>query len=533
MSNPSKPPLDGPHKGEIKVSSKTLAHISRGLYRSTAGALKELVSNAYDADADEVVISTNPPAFGSVTCRDNGSGWTIAEFRELMEGRIGDSAKRLDSDLTPQHSRPIIGRIGIGLMAVAQICHEFEVWSHHRASETAFHGVVTIRDTLEQELDGTPPPEDRQLPVGQYRCEPVPFSQEEAGTTIVVTDVKRGFTLKHQHTARGQEEHGRVASGTPRNFRAFLKECYRQRSVTALGDYWELLWGLAVQCPVPYLRGGPVDRYAVQGDVDEVGAFLQQKLPQSLNLRVDQVCVCKPLLLPNTGTGGEPVPCSVHFFQIDEDVYGSRLRAHGYFLAQARAVRPSELRGVLIRVRGVGIGTYDKSFLDYSEWAAGPRLQQVTGEIYVEEGLEDALNIDRDSFNEMHPHYLHLQRCLHNSLTGIFKSLTADSKNRSSAEAERRSARTRQRLTARIRDISGIAFRIRPAPASQDALVEVDIDTQQVLAKRQVGWTRSARRSETAVNVAIAAAVADALHPDEGSSAQRFAVLMELLREVL
>ena len=44
----------------------------------------------------------------------------------------------------------------------------------------------------------------------------------------------------------------------------------------------------------------------------------------------------------------------------------------------------------------MGIGYYDQSMLDYRS-NEGPRSRWVTGEIYVHEGLEDALNVDRDS----------------------------------------------------------------------------------------------------------------------------------------
>ncbi len=58
----------------IKLSSKTLVHISSGLYRSTANALKELISNAFDADATLVEINTISPRFDTLTCKDNGTG---------------------------------------------------------------------------------------------------------------------------------------------------------------------------------------------------------------------------------------------------------------------------------------------------------------------------------------------------------------------------------------------------------------------------------------------------------------------------
>lgn len=48
---------------KIRVHEKALAHLSRGLYRSPASALRELVSNAWDANATTVAINTNYPNF--------------------------------------------------------------------------------------------------------------------------------------------------------------------------------------------------------------------------------------------------------------------------------------------------------------------------------------------------------------------------------------------------------------------------------------------------------------------------------------
>ena len=120
----------------IRVSSKILGHISAGIYRSPGGALKELISNAFDADATRVVITTNWPSFDVITCRDNGDGMTKEKFKRIMTKEIGDSNKRItndgnNKDLTNQ-GRPIIGWLGIGMLGIAQICHEFQIISHHR-----------------------------------------------------------------------------------------------------------------------------------------------------------------------------------------------------------------------------------------------------------------------------------------------------------------------------------------------------------------------------------------------------------------
>lgn len=43
------------------------------------------------------------------------------------------------------------------------------------------------------------------------------------------------------------------------------------------------------------------------------------------------------------------------------------------------------------------------------------RKSQVTAEIFVREGLDDAINLDRESFNYAHPHYQFLTKWLHSA----------------------------------------------------------------------------------------------------------------------
>jgi len=72
----------------IKVSKKILADVSSGIYRTPANAVKEVVSNAFDAGAHRVYISTNGPYFDTFTCKDDGEGISAKEFMEIML-RIG------------------------------------------------------------------------------------------------------------------------------------------------------------------------------------------------------------------------------------------------------------------------------------------------------------------------------------------------------------------------------------------------------------------------------------------------------------
>jgi hypothetical protein len=51
------------------------------------------------------------------------------------------------------------------------------------------------------------------------------------------------------------------------------------------------------------------------------------------------------------------------------------------------------------------------------------RLSQVTAEIFVTDGLDGALNIDRESFNYSHPHYIYIKKWLHAALKLLFNRL--------------------------------------------------------------------------------------------------------------
>jgi HSP90 family molecular chaperone len=88
---------------KIRVHEKALAHLSRGLYRSPASALRELVSNAWDANATQVLVSTNYPHFAQISVHDNGDGFGKDEFKRLMAGGIGNSEKRQTTNWSPRH----------------------------------------------------------------------------------------------------------------------------------------------------------------------------------------------------------------------------------------------------------------------------------------------------------------------------------------------------------------------------------------------------------------------------------------------
>jgi HSP90 family molecular chaperone len=128
-----------PRTVPVNVSARILRHISRGIYRTPAGALKELISNAYDAAALKVTVNTRWPAFDTMTITDDGKGMTAAEFEQLVK-HIGFSSKTAGEPFdvpTVGKTRTKIGHYGIGLLAVGQIAARMKVVSKTKNSRSS------------------------------------------------------------------------------------------------------------------------------------------------------------------------------------------------------------------------------------------------------------------------------------------------------------------------------------------------------------------------------------------------------------
>jgi hypothetical protein len=435
---------------QIVVHEKALAHLSRGLYRSPASALRELVSNAWDANASHVLITTNYPHFAQIAVQDNGDGFSKDEFARLMGGGIGNSEKRQSSE--PRIAgRPLIGRLGIGMLGIAQICGSFEVSSKPKQGK-AFRAQVHLYDLIREQLDENNPDivkgggGTREVDVGEYHFVDLDDDALSRGTRITSDDVHPTFIRSFRESLKLKD-----FREPPLDWSKCLKVVSAVHTLHELGDYWKLLWELAAACPVPYIGEDSVPQSAIRG--------MQQRLIEyDFTVRVDGIPLRKPVHLRGNVAGYtvEKIPAK------SWDVYGRKLDCEGYVVVQeGKQLQPDELRGIMIRIKNVGVGYYDGSFLDYP-FNEGPRAKWVTGEIFVQAGLEDALNIDRDSFNRFHPEFRTLQKYVHSILRGevfpaVYRKLTGRSARREAQRIESRAAGLKEVVSASL----GAAVKVR------------------------------------------------------------------------
>jgi len=558
----------------IKVTSGILLHIGAGIYSSVAGAIKELVSNAFDADATRVVISTGCPEFESIQVTDNGTGMSVADFRKAMAS-IGTSLKRPLQSVkwTAKYNRPIIGMLGIGLMALTQICDEATIESTQEGKDTKFvakldftqfrHRISQQRmaATLEILRDRAPErpldesaevdtetlamlelarmAEERLAEEGIEDTEGeqlgycvvysnLPAVPEEHGTTITLTKLDPGVVTSLRDEGRAIDAMPQHIQSRGLTWQEFCQELRRfsweelcerlrlrtgQLAFNALPQYHQFLWELAVMTPVEYFDRGPL---LVKKDI-----LVEKKRELEryrFSLLVDNQKLYKPILLPSgdVGKNESPEPELDYYLEPlerDDEVDGERLRYHGYVFWQRAQVEPSALRGLQIYIRDIGIGLYDQTLLNFSVINPSSRAGQMSGEIYVEEGLERALNVDRNSFRETDAHYVALQRHVFNVIghrgEGIVgKSVDAYYKRKQRADQQAAKAHF-EGLGLLVQQLSNekLGLEVSDERSSEPCTI---IGDRLLLYDKFPGWPRSSFKRQLAQRllVAIEAAIA-------------------------
>ena len=107
----------------FEISLSVLDHLGRNLSRSCAPVLGEAISNAWDADSENVHIYIDREN-NNFFIKDDGIGMTAEDFQNKFL-KIGYS-KRKEGAAASAKGRPFIGRKGIGKLGGRQIFSIYE-----------------------------------------------------------------------------------------------------------------------------------------------------------------------------------------------------------------------------------------------------------------------------------------------------------------------------------------------------------------------------------------------------------------------
>lgn len=490
----------------LKTDERVIARVTDGIYRQPGSALRELISNAYDADATRVVIKTDAPRFERISVEDDGHGMEPEALAHVLL-HIGGSAKRNDIGASigvtslgdPTKSpggRKLIGKIGIGLFSVSQLTHTFQIITKVKGDDHRTVATIALRQYADDEATtgagGTRKFESGKVNIWREKA----ADTEAHGTTIVLTSIRPQArdTLRSREIWNAIEHNESQLEGEERQviqpprfhigrldhtgaalkattdgktsdlpwekgdapavaFKKLVQSVWNESThgspnpqLDRIFDYYlRMVWQLSLAVPLPYVDGHLFDM-----DIDGwAEAFQLSNLPKGAAQKIDaagkplreavgltdpaervgdfevlfdDLKLARPIKFQGLPTTGNALKkqlvfvgkCREEFKKIPRELSGGPLDFEAYLFWTPK-VAPVEHQGALIRIHGSSGTLFDSTFMRY-QVSEQTRLRQITCEIFVKEGLDSALNIDRESFNSAHPHSVYITKWLHGAL---------------------------------------------------------------------------------------------------------------------
>ena len=182
---------------KMTVDLNVLDHLGINLYSNIAAVLTEAVANAWDADAETVVIKIAPDKEW-IEIIDDGVGMTVADMNEKYL-RVGYRRREEDTahGKFTAKGRKVMGRKGLGKLSLFSIAKLIDVQS---AKDGHAHGLRISVDEIHESVEKNEP---------YYRPSPLPAEEVSVtkGTKIVLRDIKRqrlgrGVTALRKRLAR-------------------------------------------------------------------------------------------------------------------------------------------------------------------------------------------------------------------------------------------------------------------------------------------------------------------------------------------
>jgi hypothetical protein len=240
----------------VTIDKSHIITIGERLYAESIEFIRELVNNAYDADADLVDVTVTGE---TVEVRDNGTGMDREGLRQYFN--IGSPFK-LEASRSPVFHRQRIGQFGIGKFATLSACRRFEVTT--RKGDFAARIVF---DKADWEASG-----DRwNLPMEVLP----PEVREGDGTTVVLIGLLRKFEVR--------DIEAKIIEGTP------LKAPHFKVMLNGHRIYPRSLSG---HC-IPVLDGTPFG--PVTGEIVILPETAAKKEELGIEVKVKQVTIKREL----------------------------------------------------------------------------------------------------------------------------------------------------------------------------------------------------------------------------------------------
>jgi len=330
----------------LRVDKKIVELLSKQTYqKSFSSAIREMVSNSYDADALSINISFDK-TFSYIEIIDDGNGMTRNEFEKYLT----IAGTKQDNPLTRKYKRKKIGQFGVGFLSIFPFCESLEITTTVANSTEVLKALIPTIDYFKDNLKTST------RKIDETYVDDIPIS----GTININPSEK----LEHYTRMR-------LLKPTHIVKQYFTKQKTKKRdSIVALEPIQRFKWELQEDLPISLpLNSKYYKTYKYQE-------------PIGIKVSLNKTELSRNNYLETVLDEGEEV------------ING--IKCKYIYTSSNKSVKPMESRGIKLRVNNVGIGPRTDFFLKRDRGFS--RLHWITGEIFFSDEIKEHLNISRDGF---------------------------------------------------------------------------------------------------------------------------------------
>ena len=359
---------------EIQVGEAIVDLLSGRIYRTLPIALKELVSNAWDADAENVQIFIHEDK-KQIAIIDNGIGMTKKELTNYVDIAITSKPQKKE---TPG-GRPVIGHYGIGVLSTLPFCRKITVQTTVKGSGEMNFLSISSEKWIDDEGHRKAPTAEELKVKCPGRTEYDDRLSEEHGTTVLLEDIFPAEWNMIKEPADSRKKDYMQFSGVDR-----------------------IKWFLQQYVPIEY-----------HPDVHPYVDFF----PPPTKYKQMKLYFNGKRLYRNAIEGAKELERKENVSIANEKVVFRYL-----IVSPKKNVEPEELRGLQIRMKNVAIGLpthfdiYTRSPKLYG------RMRYIGGEIEILKGFENQLSLDRENIITC-PEWIEFSEFFRNCLEKLADSL--------------------------------------------------------------------------------------------------------------
>lgn len=275
---------------QFEFSLSVLDHLGRNLYRNFITVLGEAISNAWDADANNVWIEVDLES-SILVIKDDGLGMTADDFQEKFL-KVGYSKRDITGSSKSKGGRPFIGRKGIGKLALLSCASKVTIAT--KISDMGYVGGVIDNSKLDEAIDKNKTTQEYQLGTLDAMSLKGFTKNHTQGTILYFEGLKEGVSNTVEYLRKAVALYFRF-SLVDDSFKIYLNnQEITHDDLKELSDNTQFLWELN-QNADPFID-------ALRSNVLE-----QKQLLQIPSVSGFIASVKKPSHLKIFGTGGEKV----------------------------------------------------------------------------------------------------------------------------------------------------------------------------------------------------------------------------------